>query len=166
MAVATMQRLSTRTFALLLVVALGLVVLAGQRAWSWREDVTAEQQRAEAAAAASTEVTRLISVSAKDSEEAFETLLEGATAAFRSDLKQQASALQKALKTNKVDAEGKVVSAGVARATEEQATVYVAATGTVSNSGTKAPQQRDYRVKVEMRNVESRWLVSGLEFIP
>ena len=95
-----------------------------------------------------------------------ESLLDGATASFRSDLKQQASALQKALKANKVDAEGEVVSAGVARSTDEQVTVYIAATGTVSNSGTKAPQQRGYRVKVEMRNVEGRWLVSGLEFIP
>lgn len=161
-----MSRLSTRTFVLLLVLGIGLLAFAGQRAWSWREDVSAEHQRAEAVSAASTEVTRLISVSAEDSEAAFESLLDGATASFRSDLKQQASALQKALKANKVDAEGEVVSAGVARSTDEQATVYIAATGTVSNSGTKAPQQRDYRVKVEMRNVEGRWLVSGLEFIP
>ncbi|MER6969945.1 hypothetical protein ABT304_02695 [Nocardioides sp. NPDC000445] len=161
-----MSRLSTRTFVLLLVLGIGLLAFAGQRAWSWREDVSAEHQRAEAVSAASTEVTRLISVSAEDSEAAFESLLDGATASFRSDLKQQASALQKALKANKVDAEGEVVSAGVARSTDEQATVYIAATGTVSNSGTKAPQQRGYRVKVEMRNVEGRWLVSGLEFIP
>ncbi|NYI80941.1 hypothetical protein [Nocardioides panzhihuensis] len=161
-----MSRLSTRTFVLLLVLGIGLLAFAGQRAWSWREDVSAEHQRAEAVSAASTEVTRLISVSAEDSEAAFESLLDGATASFRSDLKQQASALQKALKANKVDAEGEVVSAGVARSTDEQVTVYIAATGTVSNSGTKAPQQRGYRVKVEMRNVEGRWLVSGLEFIP
>lgn len=161
-----MDRLSTRTFVLLLVLSVALLAVAAQRAWSWRQDVAAEHQRSAAASAASTEVTRLISVSAGDSEKAFEELLDGATASFRSDLKRQASALQMALKKNKVDADGEVVSAGVARSTEEQATVYVAATGTVSNAGTKAPQQRDYRVKVEMRNVEGRWLVSGLEFIP
>jgi hypothetical protein len=41
----------------------------------------------------------------------------------------------------------------------------VAATGTVSNARTAGPENRDYRVRVEMRKVGGRWLVAGLEFV-
>jgi Mce-associated membrane protein len=159
------QPTMNRRTAVLLVVAVALLAFAGQRAWSWRNQVSDQDQRDAAAAAASAEVTRLISVSAKDSDEAFEELLDGATASFREDLKNQATQLQEALAASRVEARGTVVSAGVGRSTGTRATVYVAASGTVSNAGTAAPEQRAYRVKVEMRNVGGRWLVAGLEFV-
>jgi len=149
----------------LLVLGVVLLVLAGQRAWTWRSQVNAQHRQEAAAAAASAEVTRLISVSAKDADSAFTELLAGATASFRQDLKSQAAQLRKAVAASQVEATGKVVSTGVGRATGDQATVYVAATGTVANVGTTGPENRDYRVKVEMRRVGDRWLVAGLEFV-
>jgi Mce-associated membrane protein len=142
-----------------------LAVFGAQRLWTWRDEIDAGNERDAAVAAASSEVTKLISVSAQDSDAAFRELLAGATASFRADLEKQAEQLQKALAANKVVAKGTVVSAGVGRSTDTQATVFVAATGTVTNAGTAAPQNRDYRVKVEMRKVGERWLVAGLEFV-
>lgn len=156
---------SRRAVRIMLVLGFALVLVAGQRAWAWRHQVGEQQQRDAAAAAASAEVTRLISVGAKDSDAALKELVAGATAGFQKDLEAQATQLQKALVSNDVDATGAVVSTGVGRSSENQATVYVAATGTVSNKGTAAPQTRDYRIRVEMRRIEDRWLVSGLEFI-
>ena len=157
--------LAKKRVLVVVVVIAGLLAFAGERAWSWRDQVDSGNQRDAAVAAASAEVTKLISVSAKDSDEAFRELLAGATASFRSDLEKQASQLQKALAANEVDAKGTVVSAGVGQFADSQATVYVAATGTVANSGSATPQSRDYRVKLEMRKVGNKWLVAGLEFV-
>jgi len=147
------------------VVAIALLTFAGQRAWSWQSQISDQGQRDAAISAASAEVARLISVSATDSDAAIAELLAGATASFREDLQKQATQLQQALVANKVDADGTTVSAGIGRFVDDQATVFVAATGTVSNAGATAPQNRDYRVKVEMQKVGDRWLVAGLEFV-
>lgn len=161
-----MKRLATeRGVRILLALGFALLLVAGQRAWSWRSQVGDQRQQDAAAAAASAEVARLISVGAQGSDAALKELVDGATAGFQKDLQAQATQLQKALVANKVNATGTVVSTGIGRSSENQATVYVAATGTVSNAGTAVPQSRDYRIKVEMRRVDDRWLVSGLEFI-
>ena len=48
---------------------------------------------------------------------------------------------------------------------DDQATVILAADGTVANAKSTTPQKREYKVKVELRQVDGRWLVSGLEFV-
>lgn len=146
-------------------VALILVAIAAQRCWAWREQVDLASGRDAAAAAASAEVTKLISVSAADSKQAFDELLSGATAGFRDDLRAQASQLQKALSASSVKSEGTVVSAGVTKASKDRASVIIAATGTVSNTSTSGAERRDYRIKVELSRIGDRWLVSALEFV-
>ena len=150
---------------LLIGFAIILVLVAGQRFWSWRQEVDLAHDRSAATTAASAEVTKLISVSAADSKSAFAELLAGATAGFRDDLHAQAAQLQKALAESSVKAEGTVVSAGVTKASKDRATVIVAATGTVSNNATAGAERRDYRITVELERSGDRWLVSGLEFV-
>lgn len=146
-------------------VALILVLVAVQRCWSWREEVNLAHDRDAAVAAASAEVTKLISVSASDSKEAFDELLAGATSSFRDDLLAQAADLQKALTESNVKSEGRVISAGVTKSSKDRASVIVAATGTVSNSSTSGAEGREYRIKVELARSGDRWLVSALEFV-
>ena len=149
----------------LIAAAVLLAVAAGHQAWTWHQNESDADQREAAVTAARSEVIQLISISATDSEKAFDKLLNGATAGFREDLRAQAVQLQKALASNKVEATGSIVSAGIAKSTGDQASVIIAATGTVANSGTTGPEKRDYRIAVELRRVDDRWLVSGLEFV-
>ena len=57
------------------------------------------------------------------------------------------------------------LAAGVVKLADEQATVIVAAAGTVKNKSTKKAEPRNYRLQVDLQEVDERWLVSGLEFV-
>lgn len=148
-----------------LIVGVLLVAVGVQQAWSWRSSTDAQSQRDKAVTAASAEVKLLISVSDTNADASLKRLLDGATASFQSDLQKDAKALQQALVAEKVVATGSIVSAGIGKYSDNQATVFVAAEGTVSNTGTTAPQSREYRVKVNMEKIKGRWLVAGLVFI-
>jgi Mce-associated membrane protein len=148
-----------------LVVTIGLLAFAGQRALAWHD----EQQRAidakDATAAAAAEVEGLIDVSSRTLDANIATLLDGATADFRSELESQTDRLRKELNDKAVIATGEVVSAGVVKLDHGRATVIVAATGTVKNEQTTDADPRNYRLRVDLRQDGDRWLVSGLEFV-
>lgn len=144
---------------------LALLALSGERALDWREQQDRASEEEAAVAAATEEVQGLVAISGATSAEAMERLLDGATAEFRSELEAQADRLQKALVDNEVDATGEVVSAGVVELSDDEATVIVAAAGTVSNKQTKEAEPRNYRLRVDLARTEDRWLVSGLEFV-
>ncbi|GAA3686058.1 hypothetical protein GCM10022237_50680 [Nocardioides ginsengisoli] len=146
-------------------VAVALLVFAGQRALAWRGDRSELSDGRAAAAAATAEVEGLIDISGSTSDADMVRLLDGATAAFRTDLEAQAARLQKALADNKVKATGKAVSTGVVKLADDRATVIVAAAGTVKNKQTKAAEPRNYRLRVDLQRVKGDWLVSGLEFV-
>lgn len=142
------------------------VILVGQRAWAWH-DTAGEERRADAAAAAASDhFVRIVSVSAEGSEEAFDELLESATAGMRDELRGQVEKLRASLDELQVEATGSVVSAGVTASADDRASVVVAATGLVRTKEATAPTERDYQATVEMRNVEGEWLVAGLELVP
>jgi Mce-associated membrane protein len=147
----------------LLVIA--LLAFAGQRAMAWRDRRQQLDDEKEAAAAATVEVEGLIDISASTSKDTIDQLLAGATADFRDELEQRAASLRKALAKNTVTATGDVVSAGVVKLEDGRATVIVAAAGSVENRHAKDAQPRNYRLKVDLREDDDRWLVSGLEFV-
>ena len=147
------------------VLAVALLVFAGQRALAWQGDRTALSDGTAAAAAATAEVEGLIDISGSTSDADMKRLLNGATAAFRTELEAQAARLRKTLADNKVKATGEAVSTGVVKVTDDRATVIVAAAGTVKNKQTKAAEPRNYRLRVDLRKVKGDWLVSGLEFV-
>lgn len=147
------------------VVVLALLALAGWRGLAWQDARDRSADEKAAAAAASAEVEGLIDISGATSDADMERLLDGATADFRSELEAQADRLQKALTANEVEASGEAVSTGVVDLDGDEATVIVAATGTVRNNSTKAAEPRNYRLRVDLVRSDGDWLVSGLEFV-
>lgn len=145
--------------------ALLLASLAGQRAYAWKSIDDQNEARLEAVAAATTEVVGLITISSTTSDDDIATLLRGATAEFRDELQSQADRLRAELKENDVDATGSVVSAALSAFDDDSATVIVAATGTVDNKQTATPEPRNYRLRVQLVKKGEGWLVSGLEFV-
>lgn len=158
------SRMTWRSGAVILVVA-ALLAFSAQRALAWQDERARVSDGKAAAAAATIEVEGLIDISGSTSKDDMDRLLDGATAGFRSELEAQADRLQKALADNAVKATGKAVSTGVAKLTDDRATVIVAAVGTVENKSTKTAEPRNYRLKVDLQKTEGTWLVAGLEFV-
>lgn len=148
--------------------ALLLVALAAWAAYSGLQlhDARAEDQgRKNAARAAEAEVVGLITVSSATTEDDLKRLADGATADFRSELEEQSKALREALQGQQVTSVGTVASAGVVSWSPSRAQVIVAAKGSVTNKAAKDAQPRSYRLQVDLRKIDERWLVSGLEFV-
>ncbi|WP_377325619.1 hypothetical protein ACFJIY_11115 [Pimelobacter simplex] len=145
--------------------AVALLVLAGQRALAWQDERGRVDDLAAAASAATAEVEGLIDISGSTSDADMEKLLAGATAGFRKELEEQAERLTKALADNEVKASGEAVSTGVVKLDGDRATVIVAAAGTVENKQTKAAEPRNYRLSVDLQKHDGTWLVAGLEFV-
>lgn len=146
----------------LLVAALGAAV---ERGLAWREAEGREQARANVVEAAEKEVVGLITISARTTDEDLKMLIEGATATFRDDLRDQAERLRQEVVENEVDATGEVVSTGVVSLGDKTATVIVAASGTVDNRSSRQPEPRSYRLEVKLQKAEDSWLVSALRFV-
>lgn len=130
-----------------------------------RSEHREERGRADAMAAASAEVTGLISVSQKTTAAEISRLKAGATASFASELEEQSVALRRALQAQKVTSTGSVASAGVVAWQPAKARVLVAAVGKVANKQSDRSTPRAYRLRVDLRHVEGRWLVSDMEFV-
>jgi Mce-associated membrane protein len=124
-----------------------------------------EAGRADAIAAASAEVTGLISVGQKTTAADIDRLKAGATASFASELVEQSVALRRALQAQKVTSTGSVASAGVVAWQPARARVLVAAVGNVANQQSDRSTPRAYRLRVDLRHVEGRWLVRDMEFV-
>lgn len=150
---------------LLSAVLVAALALAVERGLAWRDAERREQARADVVEAAGDEVVGLITISARTTDEDLEELIEGATATFRDDLREQADRLRQEVVENEVEATGEVVSAGVVSLEDEEATVIVAARGTVDNRSARQPEPRSYRLEVELQRVEDSWLVSALRFV-
>lgn len=150
---------------LLSAVLVAALALAVERGLAWRDAERREQARADVVEAAGDEVVGLITISARTTDEDLEELIEGATATFQDDLREQADRLRQEVVENEVEATGEVVSAGVVSLEDEEATVIVAARGTVDNRSARQPEPRSYRLEVELQRVEDSWLVSALRFV-
>ncbi|WP_418057354.1 hypothetical protein [Pimelobacter simplex] len=145
--------------------AVALLVFAGQRALAWQDERGRVDDIAAASAAATSEVEGLIDISGSTSDADMKKLLAGATAEFRKELEAQADRLKKALADNQVQASGDAVSTGVVKLAGDRATVIVAAAGTVQNKQTKTAEPRNYRLSVDLQKHDGDWLVAGLEFV-
>lgn len=153
------------TTAVLALVLIGAIVVATERALEWREAVARQQARAAVLEAAEAEVLGLITISARTTDEDLESLIAGATASFKEDLRAQADRLREEVVDNEVEATGEIVSAGIASFDGERATVLVAARGTVDNRNASVPEPRNYRLEVGLEKVDDGWLVATLRFV-
>lgn len=121
--------------------------------------------REAAAAAATSQVTGLISVSRRTTAAEIDRLKAGATADFAAELAEQSTALRRALQSRKITSTGSVASAGVVAWSPAKARVLVAAVGKVATGSPQSTTPRAYRLQVDLRRIDERWLVSDMEFV-
>lgn len=94
-----------------------------------------------------------------------ERVLAGATDPFREQYASSAERLRAQARANRSEATGEVLQVGVGELDGDRATLFVAANSEVSNKHTRKPQQRYYRIELEMVRQDGRWLTSDLTFV-
>lgn len=155
-----------------LVLCLTLAVALAGLAWigfdSYRSKDDAHRQAEtydEVTQVASDKVLNLTNLRAGNAAQSREALMDGVTDDFRAEFSEQVEDFTSEVTREKVTSTGRVVSIAVDTLDDESASVLVAASGTVANRRARKPQERHYRLRVDLLEVDGRWLVNGLEFV-
>lgn len=124
----------------------------------------------ERAAAQVTEVAgdaarQLVSFHAATAEADMQQLLDSGTDDFRSTYAEEIGRFRKAVAQQKVNSEGKTVSAAVSSLKGKRAEVIVAASAAVTNKATRSPRQMYYRFSVGLVRQGDTWRINTLEFV-
>jgi Mce-associated membrane protein len=159
-----------RTF--LAVLAVLVPVVAGAGVWWWQRE---EHNQAEAAVAedaaalkaATREVLAWASVDYRKVDEYFASVKAGATGDFLEQFTQTEEPLRKLLTENKSIQVPTIPkdAAGLLERDGDKARVIVAMDAAVTNTSTKTPQPRQYRLELGLQQVDGEWLVDNLEFV-
>lgn len=88
-----------------------------------------------------------------------------ATGDFRQQFDATTTSLRSLVTANRATSKGRVLEAGIVRVTDTTARVLVVADSTVTNTATKQPSTRHYRLQLDLAKVKGAWLTSGLEFV-
>jgi Mce-associated membrane protein len=92
-------------------------------------------------------------------------VLDGATGEFRSQFEAGTKDLSELVTSNQAVSKGAVLEAGIVSDDADSARVLVVADSTVTNAAEAAPQQRHYRLQLDLVRDGERWLVSDLQVI-
>lgn len=107
----------------------------------------------------------LVSFQAATATADMERLLDSGTDSFRSTYAEEIGRFRGTVAEQKVNSEGKTVSAAVTSLKDEQAEVIVAASAQVTNKATSTPRQMYYRFSVSVVREGDTWRVDRLEFV-
>lgn len=156
--------------AVILAILLGWLVLFAVRGDVAAPGSTPAEERAQVYAdvrrAAQTETLAFLAIDHTKMDEVTQRVLDGATGEFKKQYQQSVKALTDAAVEQKSIARGKVSEVGLGEVDADSATVFVAASSKVKNSGTDGKfEDRSWRIKLTMSNEDSRWLISRLEFV-
>jgi Mce-associated membrane protein len=141
------------TSAVLALVLLALLVSAGLFGREWRE--AARQEDREAA----------VLDAARDVDEDVQRVLDGSTGAFREQYEASLAQLKELSVANQAVSEGTVLEAGLVSLDDRSARVIVVADSQVTNSSTRTPQPRHYRLQLDLSLANGEWLTSDLQFV-
>jgi Mce-associated membrane protein len=92
-------------------------------------------------------------------------VLSGATGDFKKQFTQQTAQLTQLVAANKSVSEGQILDAGIVRADDTSARVLVVADSKVTNTAAPNGEARTYRLQLDLRSVNGRWLTSDVEFV-
>jgi len=116
--------------------------------------------------AARQETLNLTTMSFQTADQDIKRLLDGTTGEFRDQFQQRIKPFTDIVRQAKVVTTGKISEAGVESSTVDAVTVLVAATAQVTNTAAPTGTPRDYRLRLTVRQVDGRWLVSNVDFVP
>ncbi|MEO6604445.1 MAG: hypothetical protein ABIN55_02405 [Aeromicrobium sp.] len=167
-----MKRISITNTALALVLAVlvGWLVLFAVNGSAAAPGQTPAEARADQygdiTRAARTETLAFLAVDHTKMDELTARVLKGATGEFKKQYKTSLKSLKDAAISQESISKGRVDEVALGEVDDDSATVFVAAGSKVQNKGTKGKvEDRSWRMKLTMAKVDSRWLISKLEFV-
>jgi Mce-associated membrane protein len=107
--------------------------------------------------------TDLTSIGAQNAEAQIKSLTEESTGEFQKQLSTYAAALQAVLTQSQAAATGTVSGAAIERVDHDSASALVTVDAKLSSRA--AAQSVSYRLAVQLRNVDGRWLASDVNFV-
>lgn len=117
-------------------------------------------------AAAEAVATALVNIDYRDPQASFDAVGKAATGDFLKQYQESSDSLVTLITQNHSVQTGKVLASGVVTLDDDGARVVVATSSTVTNLQTgDAPQQRSYRLRIDLVRTDGAWLVNDLEFV-
>jgi Mce-associated membrane protein len=124
------------------------------------------QHYADVTRAARSETLAFLSIDHTKMDRLTKRVLAGATGDFKKQYQSSLKSLKEAATAQESFSTGSIAQIGLGEVDADSATVFVAAGSKVRNKGTKDKvEDRSWRIKLTMAKVDSRWLVSQLEFV-
>ncbi|MFG2289438.1 hypothetical protein ACGFOU_25630 [Streptomyces sp. NPDC048595] len=129
------------------------------------EQRAVEQRYQDILAAARQSALNFTSIDYRHYERDSTNVLKGATGDFKKQFTAQTEQLTKLVAENKSVSKGQVLEAGITRADEDSARALVVADSKVTNTAAPDGQARTYRLQLDLRLKNGRWLTSGVQFV-
>ena len=152
--------------------ALLVPVVAAVALWLWQarqvDDLEAARAEDRAALDAATlETLNWASVDHRKIDEFVATVKQGATGTFLQQFNQSETALRTLIRRNRSIQVPTIPKGGAALLERrgDEARVLIVMDAQVTNSSTRTPQPRQYRLQVTVTKEGGRWLTSNLEFV-
>ncbi|WP_232789931.1 hypothetical protein [Streptomyces jeddahensis] len=123
------------------------------------------QRRQDILAAARQSALNFTSIDYRHYDRDSRNVLKSATGDFKEQFAAQTEELTKLVAQNKSVSEGQVLEAGITRSDERSARVLVVADSKVTNASVPSGESRTYRLQLDLKLVDGRWLTSGVEFV-
>jgi Mce-associated membrane protein len=146
----------------LVVAALVAVALTARSTFADRAD---EQARSDALAAARRLAVGITSLDYRTYDRDAQRLVDDATGDLKEQLQTESPALKKAMTTARSTTTGSVLEAALVDADHDSARVLLVVDADVTNTSTKKPSARHYRMQLDLSRQGDRWLGSDLTFV-
>ena len=130
----------------------------------WERDRTAADAAAALAAGRQLAVN-FVTMDASTYDADTARVLDGATGQFRTEYAATIDELKSVVTTNKTVSSVARAEAALVSAAGDAATVVVGVVAPTTNSASSTPQEKTYRLRLELARVGDTWKVSNLEFV-
>ncbi|MCZ4618699.1 MULTISPECIES: hypothetical protein [Rhodococcus] len=140
----------------------GLCVRAGLEVRADNADTARDRTVTETA---SRIASQLVSLDHDAAQENLDSIAASATGSFRDQFEKISGSFATVLNDGQVKSTGEVKEIGIVDSDDSHATVLTAVTSTVKNTEAPEGQQRVYRMKMNLEEIDGNWLVSNVEFV-
>lgn len=161
----THTRTDTLNRAAVAAVSVALIVAIAISSWNLTQSHRADHRREAAISVARAQVLDLTTLDSSSIAAKVKSMGARVTGDFKRQFDGFAKTFVSAVSQQKIKATGTIKAAALSSYAEDAATVIVAASAQVSTGGKATVTPRDYRLKVSLSRIGSRWLISGMEFV-
>ena len=162
----TRRRLPLLTAIVLTVGVVALAVTAGWLGVSTLHNKDEADQKAKALQSARQMGVNLLSLDAATAQRDLDRIVAGTTDELKNKLASQSNAFMQQITKFKAKSTVSDVDAALVTFDGDSAEAMVSLNGTVTNDKVKNGTPQGYRYQMDLRQVDGRWLVSGLEVVP